>query len=314
MRRGTFERPRARLIHRTGSVLSLNSGGLPPGQYREAIGANAWWLRIITERLNSSLHSIGEDALLQSTKVTARIEATAFGLLEQHPEGLRFSELVRKIQEVDPTFKHNTITGRVWNLDAKFPSRVYKPSKGLFRLIQFKDAPEGMLSEKQTPVAVASSVREEDFYEPFAVWLKNDIEDVTRAISLGRNKFKDKWGTPDVIGLRESQRSDIIKGPTEIVSAEIKTDTAQLVTAFGQVCSYKLFSHKAYLVVPRQSSREEISRIDALCQIFGIGFVTFNAESPSAPDFQILVRPARHEPDLYYTNKYVARIEKELFS
>lgn len=251
---------------------------------------------------------------MQSTKVTERIRATAFALLEQHPQGLRFSELHNRIKEADPAFNSNTINGRIWNLDAKFPSKVYKPSKGLFRLTKFKDATEEMPIVTALPPAARSSVREEDFYAPFADWLKNEIEDVTKAIPLGRNKFKDKWGTPDVIGLRESQRSDIIKGPTEIVSAEIKTDTAQLVTAFGQACAYKLFSHKSYLVVPRQSTGDEISRVDSLCQIFGIGFVIFNAESPSTPDFQIRVRPARHEPDLFYTNKYIALIEKELFS
>ena len=252
---------------------------------------------------------------MQSTKVTERIKATAFELLEQHPEGLRYSELVHKIEEVDVAFNHNTINGCIWNLEAKFPSKVYKPSKGLFRLTKFKEAlEEEASSTKKTPPVAPSGVREEDFYTPFVDWLKNEIEDVTKAIPLGRNKFKDKWGTPDVIGLRESQRSDIIKGPTEIVSAEIKTDTAQLVTAFGQACAYKLFSHRAYLVVPRQSPGDEISRVDSLCQIFGVGFVTFNAQAPSSPDFQIRVRPARHEPDLFYTNKYIALIEKELFS
>lgn len=119
---------------------------------------------------------------------------------------------------------------------------------------------------------------------------------------------------PDVIGKRESRRSDVIKAPTEIVSSEIKTDTGQLITAFGQVCAYKLFSHKAYLVVPKQAADDEISRLDALCQIFGIGLVTFNATNPSEPDFRIRVRPSRHEPDLFYTNKYMAKIEKELFT
>ncbi len=142
----------------------------------------------------------------------------------------------------------------------------------------------------------------------------NEIEDVTKAISLGGNKFKDKWGTPDVIGKREPSRSDIIKGTTEIVAAEIKTDTVQLVTAFGQACAYKLFSHKVYLVVPRKAQGEEISRLDSLCQIFGIGLVTFDSEASTSPDFRILVRPARYEPDLFYTNKYMALIEKELFS
>jgi hypothetical protein len=250
---------------------------------------------------------------IQSPKVTERIAATALKLLDENPAGLRFSELAVKLKETDDNFKQNTISGCIWNLDARFPNEVYKPSRGLFRLAKFKK-----IEEIEVPVVppkvVINLVKEEDFYAPFAEWLKNEIEDVTEAIALGRNKFKDKWGTPDVIGKRESRRSDIIKGPIEIVSAEIKTDGAQLVTAFGQACAYKLFSHKAYLVVPRQSLDEEISRVDSLCQIFGIGFVIFDAENPTVPNFQVRVRPARHEPDLFYTNKYVKLIENELFS
>jgi len=255
----------------------------------------------------------------QPTKITERIKAKAFELLEQHPEGLRFSQLHAKILATDQTFNPNTINGSIWNLDTAFPDKVYKPSKGLFRLLKHKPADAEVPEADLVPAApaggtaAAPKAKEEDFYEPFANWLINEIEDVTHAIPLGGNVFKDKWGTPDVIGKRESKRSDIIKGPTEIVSAEIKTETGQLVTAFGQACAYKLFSHRVYLVVPGQSHSEEISRLDSLCQIFGIGLVTFDAEKPSAPDFRILARPARHEPDLYYTNKYVARIEHSLF-
>ncbi len=250
---------------------------------------------------------------MQPTKITKRIKAKALELLEQHPEGLRYSELHAKILDADSTFKPNTINGCIWNLDAVYPKEVYKPSKGLFRLLKNKP----MDAEIQIPApSLATStdkIKEEDFYAPFADWLKNEIEDVTQAIPLGGNKFKDKWGTPDVIGKRESMRSDIIKGPTEIVSAEIKTEALQLVTAFGQACAYKIFSHRVYLVVPRQAHKEEISRLDALCQIFGIGLVTFNAHDPGTPDFRIHVRPTKHEPDLFYTNKNMALIEKELF-
>lgn len=250
---------------------------------------------------------------MQPTKVTGRIKARALELLELNPEGLRYSELHAKILATDSAFKPNTINGCIWDLHLAFPDKVYKPSKGLFRLIKFKSAEDEMPLVPPSSPPILNKVKEEDFYEPFANWLKNDIEDVTHAIPLGGNKFKDKWGTPDVIGKRESMRSDIIKGSTEIVSAEIKTETLQLVTAFGQACAYKLFSHRVYLVIPRQSSKEEISRLDSLCQIFGIGLVTFDAESPSAPDFRIQVRPAKHDPDLFYTNKNMALIESELF-
>jgi len=250
---------------------------------------------------------------MQPDKVTKRIKDKAIELLEQSPKGLRYSELHAKISAFDPSFNANTVNGSIWNLDAIFPDKVYKPSKGLFRLLKYK--PADVEANEPAPVSVvATKVKEEDFYKPFADWLTNEIEDVTVAIPLGRNKFKDKWGTPDVVGKRESRRSDIIKGTTEIVSAEIKTDTVQLITAFGQACAYKIFSNKVYLVVPIKSSEEDLDRLDSLCQIFGIGLVTFDATKPASPDFRIMMRAARHEPDLFYTNKYMALIEKELFS
>jgi hypothetical protein len=242
-----------------------------------------------------------------------RIKQHALKILESTPDGLRFSQLRSKIKEADSSFNLNAINGNIWNLDATFPGEVYKPARGIFRLTKYKTPETEIYKTDQCVPAPESKTREEDFYEPFADWLTNEIEDVTLAISLGRNKFKDKWGTPDVIGKREAGRRDIVKGDTEIVSAEIKTETSQLVTAFGQACAYKLFSHKAYLVVPVGSQKEEMDRLDSLCQIFGIGLVTFNGEDPSAPDFRILVRPRRHEPDLFWTNKYMAIIEKELF-
>ena len=97
------------------------------------------------------------------------------------------------------------------------------------------------------------------------------------------------------------------------MSAEIKPDVSQLVTAFGQACAYCLFSHKSYLVVPQQAPQDEIARLDSLCQVFGIGLVLFDASNPKDPDFIIRVRPRKQEPDLFYANKYMAFIEVEMF-
>jgi len=247
-----------------------------------------------------------------SKNVTEKIKDKAFELLKDNPDGLRYSELVKSISENDEKLNRNTINGSIWNLDSQFPEKVYKPSRGLFRLVEFKD-PETDELRKEVQPKEAKKIKEEDFYEPFSNWLQNDIEDVTHSIPLGGNRFKDKWGTPDVIGKKESKRSDIIQAPVEIVSAEIKTETNQLITAFGQACAYKLFSHKCYLVIPKQSSQDEVARLDSLCQLFGIGLVLFNVENPNTPDFIIRVRPNKHEPDFFYTNKYMSRIEKELF-
>ena len=251
---------------------------------------------------------------MSKASIGKKIKDRALSILGQYPEGIRYSDLRAKILENDNTLNPNTVSGNIWNLDSMFSNAVYKPSKGWFRLLKFKNPQEEEPKVSVCTPVTESKIKEEDFYEPFADWLKNEIEDVTHAISLGRNRFKDKWGTPDVIGKRVAGPRDIIKGDIQIVSAEIKMETAQLVTAFGQACAYILFSHKVYLVVPRGSQEEEVSRLDSLCQIFGIGLVTFDAASPVDADFRILVRPRRHEPDLFWTNKYMALIEKELFA
>jgi hypothetical protein len=87
------------------------------------------------------------------------------------------------------------------------------------------------------------------FYQSFADWIVLDLGECTKAIPLGGNRFREKWGTPDILAIFKSRDSDIVKMPIEVVAAEVKTDSAQLITAFGQACAYKLFAHKSYLVM-----------------------------------------------------------------
>jgi hypothetical protein len=234
----------------------------------------------------------------------------AVKLLEENPNGIRYMQLVKTIKQAFPDIPINTIHGTVWNLDQRIPKLVYKPEKGLFRHTKYKDK-EIQIEEKPE----IKGIKEEDFYPSFADYLKNELEEVTKAIKLGGNKFKDKWGTPDVIGIKKSKRSDIIQFQPEIVSAEIKLDTsgAALITAFGQACSYKLFSHKVYLVIPKNVSEEDKSRIESLCLIFGIGLILYNSLDAENPEYEIRVRPLKQDPDMFYVNKYLRLIESELF-
>lgn len=239
------------------------------------------------------------------------IMSKAIEILELNPNGLRYSELVRKIQKELQNIPVNTIHGTIWNLETRLPDKIHKPGRGLFRHIKFRDEEINETSTESRPKI--EKMEEENFYKPFADWLVNELEECTKAIPLGGNKFKDKWGTPDVIGKRESFRSDIVQAPTEIISAEIKSDTKDLITAFGQACSYKIFSHKSYLVVPKSSVQDDISKLDALCLIFGIGLVLFDNKNAEDPRFEIRVRPIKHEPDMFYVNKCMRHIEKELW-
>jgi hypothetical protein len=159
-------------------------------------------------------------------------------------------------------------------------------------------------SPSETPLPnEGKKPKESDFYQPFAEWLVKELEECTKAEPVGRNLFKDKWGTPDVMGVREPKKGDIIQLPTEIVSAEIKLDPNGLITAFGQACAYRLFSHKSYIVVPANSQQEDMTRLDALSRIFGIGLIRFNPKDPSDPHFDIRARAAKQDPDMSYVNQ-----------
>ncbi|MBI3420834.1 MAG: hypothetical protein HY006_02115 [Candidatus Sungbacteria bacterium] len=179
-------------------------------------------------------------------------------------------------------------------------SDIERISRGLYRHTG---------SKHKGDVAEQKNYREEKgdgekiFYQPFADYLVNG-EECTKAKVLGGNRLGLRWSTPDVLGINKSEEFDAVKHWIEIVSAEIKlqTDSQSLITAFGQACAYRLFSHKVYIVVPETSSFQDIDRIESLCLIFGIGLILFNPQNPDVGTFNRKVWAMKHEPDFSYVN------------
>jgi hypothetical protein len=236
------------------------------------------------------------------------VQECAVSILKQEPRGLRYSDLIRKVYDKLPSIPHNTIDTFISSLTIDLKDSVIKPARGVYRHAQYADAPVVIDKNGKT-----KTVKEEYFYAPFAEWLVNELEECTKAIAVGGNVFKDKWGTPDVVGVLEPRKSDIIKFETEIVSAEVKLDTGNLIAAFGQACSYRLFSHKSYIVVPASSPEDDLARLDALAGNLGIGLIFFDPTVPGDPKFQIRVRAEKHEPDMFYVNKYLKLVDGKLF-
>ncbi len=232
---------------------------------------------------------------------------------------MRFTELVDALHHKHPSRTAKAIGNDVVGLDRALPTKVFKPSKGLYMHCQFR--PDEQLSSAQETAKAGSPPRrsapplpEQVFYSSFANWLRDDLEEVTQVIVLGGNTFRDRWGTPDVLGKYESRRSDVVKGMTVIVASEIKVDVADLLKGFGQACAYRLFAHKSYLVLPQQTPSDELDRLEALCRMHGVGLVSFDARNSTRPSYRLLVRPIKHEPDLSYTNRYVRLVERKLFA
>ena len=228
------------------------------------------------------------------------IRDKAVELLKNNPQGLRYYGLAEELTKYFPDTPENTVYSSVWNIHVTRSKEVYKPTRGLFK---YRFSEEEIVEIEKPP----STQREEDFYDPFANYLKNDLGECTDAIPLGGNCLGKKWGTPDVMGVYKASRRAVIQFPLEIISAEIKINPSEPITAFGQAIAYRLFSSKVYLVEPTIISNEDQDRIEALCVLFGIGLILFDL-NPENPNFNIRVRAQRYNPDMFYVNELAEKL------
>ena len=223
--------------------------------------------------------------------------------IERHPEGIRFGDLLRWFREVHPEVPEGTIGAQLPQLPQRFPERITKPARGLYVPVLQDD----VRNVKDAEAASLDDRKEADLYEPFATFLKNELDEVTNVASLGGASLRQKWGTPDVVGTFRPRATDVIKFSPEIVSAEIKNATDQSVVAFGQAVSYRLFSHKSYIVVPSATEPRELARLEALCLLFGVGLVVFEWRDGKAI-FAIRSRALRVEPDSFFMNEFARNL------
>ncbi len=229
------------------------------------------------------------------------IQELAQRIIAETPGGIRYSALVHRIAQLHPETPINTIHGNVWNLDKKLSGQVLKPSRGLFVYTGYNR------SDEQETTETRVAVQESHYYEPFAEWLRTDLEEATEAAALGGAGMRSKWGTPDVVGVFKPLPSNRVKFDLEIVSAEVKVNPNESIVAFGQAMAYRLFSHKVYLVLPSTVPQDDQSRIEALALLFGAGFVLFDL-NPESPDFRVRVRAQRFAPDMFYVNDFADRL------
>jgi len=237
-----------------------------------------------------------------------QIRHLARSVIASSPGGIRYSVLVDRILEQNPETPKNTVHGSVWNLDALFPNEIAKPSRGLFTPALGSTNDAVVVGTTEQVVETGVRVQESDFYQPFADWLKNDLDEVTEVASLGGAGLKSKWGTPDVVGIYKPLASNLIKFGLEIVSAEIKIDPQAPVVAFGQAIAYRLFSTKTYIAMPTTLTEEVQSRLESLCMLFGVGLVLFDLNK-EVPHFSIRVRAQRFSPDMFYVNEFADRLK-----
>lgn len=237
-----------------------------------------------------------------------RVAKAAYKIISETPAGIRWSDLHSAVRKALPDVNPNTVTGSLHHFRNHLPKDVVRPDRGIYAMAGAVLADAAVPAVQSMP---ATKHKEVDFYKPFAEWLENDLEEVTIAKPIGGSGAGGKWGTPDVIGLYSARPSEPVKFTTEVVAVEIKINTQSLIEAFGQACAYKLFAHRVYIAVPRNSNQSDLKRLDALAGVVGIGLVKFNSDDLANPDFQVMVRAAKHEPDYYYTNELLSKFKQE---
>lgn len=228
------------------------------------------------------------------------IQALAVEIIREHAGGIRYSALVKEIHTRHAETPINTIHGSIWNLDTVRPTEVRKPSRGLYVAAQLAEVPE--------PVKL--KVSEDEFYESFGEWLRNELDEVTDVVALGGASFRAKWGTPDVLGVYKPLASNLVKFPLEIVAGEVKVAPSEAITAFGQAVAYRLFAAKTYIAMPKSISEDDLSRLESLCMLFGVGLVLFDP-NPKEPNYDIRVRAQRYSADMFYVNELADRLRAQ---
>ncbi len=245
-----------------------------------------------------------------------QIQERAMQELEANPQGIRWSDLLRAVEENAPGTPHNSIHGGVHNLLTTRTSEISKVARGTYQLAKFVVADDAIASAQELATVAmpvkpetpgSDTLTEQDFYASFAAWLEENDE-ATFASALGGSSLGGKWGTPDVIGVLKPRAQDIFKFAPQIVTAEIKAVPSQPVVAFGQAVAYRLFSHKSYIVVPRLTSSDDMNRLTSLCSIHGVGLVTFTLNKEQ-PDYVVVVLPVNAAPDMFYVNNMLERLK-----
>ena len=238
----------------------------------------------------------------------AEIRTLAASIVQQHPGGIRFTELRNEIAAQHPETPRNTIQGSIWDLESRKPTEVLKPSRGVY-------APAGSETVATTQLP-PTTLRESDFYELFAHFLKTELQEATEAFALGGAGLSGKWGTPDVVAVYKKLPSDRVAFFGEILAAEIKVNPYEFVTAFGQAVAYRLFAARSYIVMPSTMPDVDQARLDALCMLFGVGFILFDLDKEQ-PNFRVQVRAQRYTPDMFYLNKFADALHnhnKDIFN
>lgn len=230
-------------------------------------------------------------------------------IVQQFPNGIRHKELLEqthaKLSSTIPQLNRDSVASWITSLQEVKPQLVSKPSRGLYVPVSQEESKTDDLDKVDTDEI---EFEESDFYEALALYLVEDLNECTKASPIGDMRANGKWGNPDVLGVSKPRAGDVFQYHWEVVTAELKSSVTAIATAFGQASSYRLFSHRVYVAVPRLSPQKELEKLLAQCHHLGLGVLTFDLNK-ERPNFDQKLRARTSMPDMFYVNEMAERIK-----
>jgi len=80
------------------------------------------------------------------------VEEHRLFLLQDHPEGIRHGDLVAEINDALPQMNSNIVSKFIYDLNQTCPDIIYKPARGVYRHVFFREKDEEELSEEEGTV------------------------------------------------------------------------------------------------------------------------------------------------------------------
>ena len=129
-----------------------------------------------------------------------QIQADARKVLEDHPGGIRWTQLLKLTHADDPDTPWNSVHGGIHAL-LTTARDIVKVDRGIYRLAKFADAQplDSHVNEGETATVEVQltnhhpvKVSEANFYESFASWLIEGADEVNAAVVIGGSLLKGK--------------------------------------------------------------------------------------------------------------------------
>lgn len=241
----------------------------------------------------------GETLRAQAARLTR-------ALLERSPDGAHWTPMRQNLSQAFPETPKGTIKSalRAYLLHS---GEVEQLDRGLYALTRIDAASPPAEAEATTDEPTQEATGEGALYEPFSEWLVNEDQSASAAVALGRTMLREKWATPDVVGVLRPDEDDPFQYPAQIVSAEIKTARDQSLKAVAQAACYQAFSHKAFAVLPQDAS--SLDRAREFAARTGVGIVLFS-RTADAIHFESVSRPLLQTPDPFDVNLFARTLRE----